>query len=90
MQRMRLSIETEIDPDQGSATFDFIAEDHELREMVRYGISSEVGQEIVDRLGVVVADIVHGGRSVRERLSPSVLAGEARHIREPRAPAPLD
>ena len=63
--KMQLIIETEIDPEVGSATFDYIANDAELRDLAgdQYGAASQIAaSQIASRLRAFVTDIVIHGR----------------------------
>ena len=63
--KMQLIIETEIDPEVGSATFDYIANDEELRALAgdEYGAASQVAaSQIASRLRAFATDIVVHGR----------------------------
>ena len=60
--KMKLIIETEIDPEQGSATFDTIANDEELRELVEWGRGEWPETHLMTRLRAMATDIVVHGR----------------------------
>jgi hypothetical protein len=65
--KMKLIIETEIDPVAGSATFDYIANDQELRDLAgdQFGAASEIAaSQIASRLRAFATDILVHGRHV--------------------------
>jgi hypothetical protein len=65
MMKMKLVIETEIDPQGDSATFDLIADDATLRSLAGAESALEgVAETVMTQLRAVATDIVVHGRSV--------------------------
>ena len=63
--QMFLKIETWIEPDGSSATFDLIANDNDLEAFAAEGIESEIGERLAKTLLATVTDILTNGRSLR-------------------------